>query len=146
MFTELHIIAFSLSHYAISVTPRDVILRGLRLHIYTEEKAKVVAAVWGLDFIQFLAALAIWLQDDLKKRMKSSFPSYHPGAIHPFRHTVSSGCKIASAARNWIHSVPAAMTFSFSSVYPTCCFTVRSLPYETFRKTPRCSTKKSRIV
>ena len=26
---------------------------------YTEEKAKVVAAVWGTDFIQFLAALAV---------------------------------------------------------------------------------------
>ena len=35
----------------------------------TEEKAKVVAAVWGKEFIQFLAALSILHQDDLKKRM-----------------------------------------------------------------------------
>ena len=30
-----------------------------RRRMYTEEKAKVVAAVWGIEFIQFLAALAI---------------------------------------------------------------------------------------
>ena len=30
-----------------------------RLRINTEEKAKVVAAVWGTEFIKFLAALAI---------------------------------------------------------------------------------------
>ena len=41
--------------------------------IYTEEKAKVVAAVWGTEFIQFLGALAILHQEDLKNRMNSSF-------------------------------------------------------------------------
>ena len=35
-----------------------------RRRIKTEEKAKVVAAVWGTEFIQFLATLAIWHQDD----------------------------------------------------------------------------------
>ena len=35
----------------------------------TEEKAKVVVAVWGTEFIQFLAAQHIWLQDNLKKRI-----------------------------------------------------------------------------
>ena len=30
-----------------------------RRRIYTEEKAKVVAAVWGTEVIQFLDALAI---------------------------------------------------------------------------------------
>ena len=34
--------------------------------IYTEEKAKVVAAVWGTEFIKFLAVLH---QDDMKKRI-----------------------------------------------------------------------------
>ena len=34
-----------------------------------EEKAKVVAAVWGKKFIQFLAAIATFHLDDLKKRM-----------------------------------------------------------------------------
>ena len=31
--------------------------------VKTEEKAKVVAAVWGTEFIQFLAALAVFHQD-----------------------------------------------------------------------------------
>ena len=38
---------------------------GHRRRIKTEEKAKVVAAVWRTQFIQFLAALAILHQDDL---------------------------------------------------------------------------------
>ena len=37
--------------------------------IYTEEKVKVVVAIWGTEFIQFLAALGILHQDDLKNRM-----------------------------------------------------------------------------
>ena len=41
-----------------------------RRRIKTEEKAKVVAAVWGTELIQFLAALAISPQDKLKKRIK----------------------------------------------------------------------------
>ena len=40
-----------------------------RRRINTEEKAKVVAAVWGTEFIKFLAALAIFHQTDLKNRM-----------------------------------------------------------------------------
>ena len=51
-----------------------------RRRIYTEEKAKVVATVWGTEHIQFLAVLAVLHQDDLKKRMKSLFSLYHPGA------------------------------------------------------------------
>ena len=37
-----------------------------RGRIYTEEKSKVFAAVWGTAFIQFLAVLAILHQDDMK--------------------------------------------------------------------------------
>ena len=38
--------------------------------IYTEEKAKLVAAVWGTEFIQFLATLATYFAlDDLKNMM-----------------------------------------------------------------------------
>ena len=59
---------------------------GHRRRIYTEEKAKVVAAVWETELLQFLAVLAIFHQDDLKNRMNSSFSVYHPGAIHPFLH------------------------------------------------------------
>ena len=40
-----------------------------RRRIYAEEKAKVVAGVWGTDCIPYLAALAILQQDDLKKRI-----------------------------------------------------------------------------
>ena len=34
----------------------------------TEEKAKVVAAVWGTELIQFLATLDIFYQDDFEKK------------------------------------------------------------------------------
>ena len=40
-----------------------------RRRIHTKEKAKVVAASWETEFIQFLAALAILHQDDLKNMM-----------------------------------------------------------------------------
>ena len=76
--------------------------------IYTEENAKVVAAVCGTELILFLAALAILYQDDLKSRMNSSLSSYHPGEIHPFLHIIlvqliiffiSSCCKIACVCK-----------------------------------------------
>ena len=53
-----------------------------RRKINTEERAKVVAAVWGTGFIQFLAALAVFSRTILKNRMNSSFASNHFGAIH----------------------------------------------------------------
>ena len=37
-----------------------------KIRIKTEELAKVVAAALGLELIQFLAALAIFHQDDMK--------------------------------------------------------------------------------
>ena len=40
-----------------------------RRRIKTEENAKVVASVWGTEFIQFLAALDIFNDDDFEKRM-----------------------------------------------------------------------------
>ena len=49
-----------------------MLTEGLLLHrrrIKIEEKAKVVASIWGTEFIPFLAALTIFYQDDLKKRM-----------------------------------------------------------------------------
>ena len=49
------------------------VLQYHRRRINTEEKAKVVAAVGGTECIQFLAALAILHQDELKKRMNSSY-------------------------------------------------------------------------
>ena len=40
-----------------------------RKRILTKEKAKVVVASWGTEFLPFLAALAILNQDDLKNRL-----------------------------------------------------------------------------
>ena len=40
-----------------------------RRRIKIEDKTKVIGAIWGTELIQFLAALAIFHQDDLKKRM-----------------------------------------------------------------------------
>ena len=40
-----------------------------RRRIYTEETAKVIAAVWGIELIQLLATLSVLHQDDMKKRM-----------------------------------------------------------------------------
>ena len=54
-----------------------------RRRMKTEEKAKVIVAVWGTELIQFLVMLAILHQDDLKYGMKSVCSSYRPGAIHP---------------------------------------------------------------
>ena len=44
-----------------------------RRRIETEAKAKVVAAVWGAEFISFLAALAVLPRSIWKKRSNSSF-------------------------------------------------------------------------
>ena len=38
-----------------------------RRRIKTEAKAKVVAAVWGTEIIQFVAALAILYKDDFEE-------------------------------------------------------------------------------
>ena len=43
-----------------------------RRRIYKEEKAKVVAAVLGTEYIQFLAALAVLLQDEIIIFFRSS--------------------------------------------------------------------------
>ena len=94
----------------------------------------------GTDMIQFLVALAILHQDDLKKGLNSSYSSYRPGVIHPI--FISSWCNSSyssnlpgafhlilqivlvqnsycSTAKKWIDSVPqaAATTFAFSSVF-----------------------------
>ena len=37
----------------------QAVAQGNRRRIKTSEKAKVVASVWGKEFIQFLAALAV---------------------------------------------------------------------------------------
>ena len=47
----------------------------------TEKKAKVVAAVWGTEFIQFPAALQIWHQNDLKKGMNRRTDTWQNGCF-----------------------------------------------------------------
>ena len=42
--------------------------------------AKVVAAAWWTELIEFFAVVAILHQDDLKNRMNYSNSSNHPGA------------------------------------------------------------------
>ena len=43
-----------------------------RSRIYKEAKAKVVAASWGTELLQNLAALAVLHKDDLKDRLISA--------------------------------------------------------------------------
>ena len=69
-----------------------------RRRIYTEGKAKVIAAIWVTEFIQFLVALAILPGAILKIMMNSSFFSNRPGAIHPILKIVQG--KTVCAARN----------------------------------------------
>ena len=87
-----------------------------RRRINTEEKAKVVAAVLGTEFIQFLAAQAI-----LPYRRFCRI-----GWIHSFLQIILvqfilffNVSKIDRTARNWMNSVPqtTATTFAFSSVF-----------------------------
>ena len=61
-----------LNHYTLLDKP-SVDGHWHRRRIKTEEKAKVVASLWGAEFIQFLAALAILPRKILKNRMNSSF-------------------------------------------------------------------------
>ena len=49
------------------------------IRIKKEEKAKIVANVWGPELIQFIAGLSTLHLDDLKKGMNSSCSSYCPG-------------------------------------------------------------------
>ena len=46
-----------------------------------EAKTKVVASVWGADFVQFLAALAVLPRSLWKNRMKSTVSSLHPTSM-----------------------------------------------------------------
>ena len=46
-----------------------------RRRMETEGKAKVIAFVWGAEFVQFLAALAVLPLSIWKKRLNSSYYS-----------------------------------------------------------------------
>ena len=74
-------LCLSIMHHAMQGLPN-------RRRIYIEETTKVVAAVWGKEFYQFIAARAILRHVNLKNRMNSSFSSHPPGAILPFFHFI----------------------------------------------------------
>ena len=74
--------------------------------IYTEEKAKVVGAVWETELVQFLSALAILHQDDLKNWM-----------IFSQNRMISSQDRIISS-QNRIISSQNRMMSSYSSNRP----------------------------
>ena len=76
------------------------------------------AAVWGTEFIQFLAAQAILHQDDMKTRMNCTRMVWRKRLIAPGWYEEkdefilffkSSWCKRASAARNLINSLPGSI-------------------------------------
>ena len=92
------------SRWQHNAAPRHSIHLHQRKRIYTEEKANVVAAVWGTELIQFLALLAILHQDDLKNKMNASF--LHIIRVQFILFFISSWLKTASAAKNLIKSVP----------------------------------------
>ena len=77
----------------------------LVVRIKTEENAMDVAVVWETELIQFIAAVAILHQEDLKKGINSSYCSYHPGAIHPILHIVMVQNSY-SVAKKLIDSAP----------------------------------------
>ena len=122
MFTPAHVFRIMIKLF--SCRPPHYSIDTHRSRIKIEEKAKVVAAVWGQN--QFISpCLATLLQqDDLKNRMNCTGMIWRIGWIAPGQHEEkdefipffkSSLCKIASAERNWINSFPltAATTFVF---------------------------------
>ena len=72
-----------------------------RRRIKIEDKTKVIGAIWGTELIQFLAALAIFHQDDLKKRTNRITATWqsgcsgkmddHPVHTKPNHHPTNNG-------------------------------------------------------
>ena len=82
-----------------------------RRRIKTEEKVKVVASVWGKEFIQFLAALAFLPWTILKNRINSPFSINH--------HKTQTN-----------HHQTQATAFAFSSVFILLLFRIGCLEEE----------------
>ena len=78
-----------------------------RIRIYTEEKAKVVAAYWGKEVLHFLSALAILHRNDLKNRLICTRTSWRTGCL--FFNSIFGMKQFVSPQKE-------AMTFVFSSV------------------------------
>ena len=100
-----------------------------RRRIKTEEKSKVVAAVWGTELIQFLASLAIlplpgWFEVRNEFMLLSTLSlcnspyfSYRPGEIHSIFHIVLVQNSLRSKEWNQFCLQAAATTFAISSVF-----------------------------
>ena len=61
-----------------------------RRRMETDAKAKVVASVWGANFIQFLAALPVLPRSIWKKRLNSSTRHIHYSSNCPCIKTVQN--------------------------------------------------------
>ena len=53
------------------------LLHNYTIRIVHGKNAKIVASVWGADFVQFLAALDVLPQSIWKNRMSSTVSSHH---------------------------------------------------------------------
>ena len=82
-FTELVYVIYLTSFHLLvhCVQTEESLLH--RKRIYSEEKAKVVAAVWGKNLFNSLTRKLFCTGIILKNRMNSYFSSNHPGAFHP---------------------------------------------------------------
>ena len=87
--------------------------------IKTEEKAKVVAAVWGRNIFNSLPHYLFCLWQFWRLGWFHPFLSNHPGAIHILYVVQIAQYKTASEARNWINSSPQTetTTVAFISVF-----------------------------
>ena len=89
-----------------------------RTRINTEEKAKIVAAVWGGGGGIPCRASCFLLSDELKNRTNCTRINLKK-MMNSSYSSKSSSAKVASVAKNLIIFVPQteAMTFAFSSVF-----------------------------
>ena len=75
----------------------------------TEEKAKVIAAVWGTDFMEFHAALKIQHQDDLKTWMNRRTDALQNGCFRKMDdHLVHHSPKMDVLPKTFLQIILAA--------------------------------------
>ena len=115
----------------------------------------MVAAVWGTEFIQLLAALAILHQDDLKTWIDSSYSSYHSGPIHPMFHIIlvqfvlyfiSFWCKIGKELSHFYspnNSDDLCLLFCF---YPSSMVTWSTTPIFSSKQTNGTPREQAKVV
>ena len=72
-----------------------------RRRIETEGKAKVVASVWGAEFVQFLAALAVLPRSIEKKRLNSAGLFGKNSWIQPFLSAVLMTLRSQCSFLSW---------------------------------------------